>query len=189
MRRDDRIVPVYHIRMFASTLAEIAAKLPSSVKYRMGKLKPLYTRAMRLDGREKTIMLRNSLCLALLLCSTRMMLGQTRASGAGASPVPTVIKFSSTIQDLEGRELSGSRGLTVAPYRNQGRYTVFSGSTSLGGIPPELFASGETQWIDVTPDDGIERPRFPITTVPYAFKAAEADTLGGARPEECVSVQ
>jgi FkbM family methyltransferase len=34
--------------MFARTLAGIAAKLPSSVKYRMDKLKPLYTRAMRL---------------------------------------------------------------------------------------------------------------------------------------------
>lgn len=45
---------VYHIRMFASTLAGIAAKLPSSVKYRMGKLKPLYTRAMRL-GQSSTI--------------------------------------------------------------------------------------------------------------------------------------
>jgi FkbM family methyltransferase len=34
--------------MFASSLATIAAKLPSSVKYRMVKLKPLYTLAMRL---------------------------------------------------------------------------------------------------------------------------------------------
>jgi FkbM family methyltransferase len=33
--------------MFASALAGIAAKLPSSVKYKMGRLKPLYTRAMR----------------------------------------------------------------------------------------------------------------------------------------------
>jgi len=40
--------------MFAKTLAGIAAKLPSSVKYRMGKLKPLYTRAMRL-GQSSTI--------------------------------------------------------------------------------------------------------------------------------------
>jgi hypothetical protein len=152
-------------------------------------------------------MLRNSLFLALLLCSTRIMLGQGPASGAGASPVPTIIKFSSTIRDVDGRELAGSRGLTFALYQNQeggtstwtesqtvaldsrGRYTVFLGSTSLGGIPPELFASGETQWIGVTPDDGIERPRFLITTVPYAFKAAEADTLGGRKPEEFVSVQ
>ncbi|MGB8582326.1 MAG: hypothetical protein WCD47_16015, partial [Candidatus Sulfotelmatobacter sp.] len=72
---------------------------------------------------------------------------------------------------------------------SHGRYTALLGSTSLGGIPPALFASGETQWIGVTPDDGIERPRLPITTVPYAFKAAEADTLGGRKPEEFVSVQ
>jgi FkbM family methyltransferase len=40
--------------MFARTFAAMAAKLPSSVKYKMGKLKPLYTRAMRL-GQSNTI--------------------------------------------------------------------------------------------------------------------------------------
>jgi FkbM family methyltransferase len=45
---------MYHIRVFAKTLAGIAASLPSSVKYGMGKLKPLYTRAMRL-GQSSTI--------------------------------------------------------------------------------------------------------------------------------------
>jgi hypothetical protein len=152
-------------------------------------------------------MLHNSLCLVLLLCSARIMSGQATASGNGASPVPTVIKFSSTIRDLDGRELFGPQSLTFALYQIQeggssiwietetvtldshGRYTALLGSTSLGGIPPALFASGETQWIGVTPDDGIERPRVPITTVPYAFKAAEADTLGGKKPEEFVSVQ
>jgi hypothetical protein len=43
--------------------------------------------------------------------------------------------------------------------------------------------------VGVTPSDGIERPRVPITTVPYAFKAGAADTLGGRRPEDFVSVQ
>ena len=45
---------MYDIRMFARTLAGIAAALPSSVKYRIGKLKPLYTRAMRL-GQSSSI--------------------------------------------------------------------------------------------------------------------------------------
>jgi FkbM family methyltransferase len=40
--------------MLARTLAGIAAKLPSSVKYRVGKLKPLYTRAMHF-GQSSTI--------------------------------------------------------------------------------------------------------------------------------------
>ncbi len=152
-------------------------------------------------------MLRNSLSLALLLCSTGIMLGQEPASSTSASSVPTVIKFSGTARGLDGKELSGPRGLTFALYQNQeggssiwietqtvtldshGRYTVLLGSTSPGGIPPALFASGEAQWIGVTPDDGIERPRFAITTVPYAFKAAEADTLGGKKPEEFVSLE
>lgn len=152
-------------------------------------------------------MIRNSLCLAVLLCSTRIILGQGSASDTIASPVPAVIKFGGTMRDLDGRELVGSRSLRFALYQNQeggtaiwtevqavtldshGRYTAFLGSSILGGVPAEIFASGETQWIGVTPEDGIERPRFAITTVPYAFKAAEADTLGGKRPEEFVSVQ
>jgi FkbM family methyltransferase len=40
--------------MFARTLAGIAAKVPSSVKYRMGKLKPIYMTAMGL-GQPDTI--------------------------------------------------------------------------------------------------------------------------------------
>jgi len=152
-------------------------------------------------------MLRNSLCFAVLLCGTGIMLGQVPAPGAVASSVPTVIRVSGSIRDLDGNELSGFQSLIFALYQNQqggnsiwtethiltldsqGRYTVFLGSVSLGGVPPELFSSGGTQWIGVTPDDGTERPRFAITTVPYAFKAAEADTLGGKRAEEFVSVQ
>src|ERR1700683_697378 len=155
----------------------------------------------------ETIMLRNSLCLALLLCGTRIMLGQVPAPGTVASSIPTVIRVSGSVRYLDGKELSGSRSLTFALYQNQeggisiwtetqtlaldshGRYTVFLGSVSPGGVPPELFSSGGTQWIGVTPDDGIERPRFAITTVPYAFEAADADTLGGKKPEEFVSVQ
>lgn len=53
-RRDNRFVAVYHIQMLAGTPAGIASKLPSSVKYRMGKLEPLYTRAMFL-GQSSTI--------------------------------------------------------------------------------------------------------------------------------------
>lgn len=40
--------------MFARTLAAIVSKLPSSVKYRMGKLKPIYTTAMGL-GQPDTV--------------------------------------------------------------------------------------------------------------------------------------
>jgi hypothetical protein len=152
-------------------------------------------------------MLRNLLGLALLLCSARITCGQTLASGPSASPVPTLIRVSSSLNDLNGKALSGPQGLTFAVYQNQeggsaiwsesqtitpdshGRYTAVWGSVTVGGIPSELFASGETQWIGVTPDDGFERPRIAITTVPYAFKAAEADTLGGKKPEEFVSMQ
>ena len=64
-------------------------------------------------------MQRNSLCLALLLCGTGIVLGQGPPSSAAASSVPTVIKFSGAVRDFDGRELSGPQSLTFALYQNQ----------------------------------------------------------------------
>ena len=152
-------------------------------------------------------MLRRFFCLLILLCGAGTTRGQVSASGTSASPVPSAIRFSSSINDLNGSALSGLQGLTFALYQNQeggtalwsesqtltvdprGRYSAILGAATVDGIPSGIFASGETQWIGVTPSDGIERPRIAITTVPYAFKAADADTLGGKKVEEFVSVQ
>jgi hypothetical protein len=63
-------------------------------------------------------------------------------------------------------------------------YTVLLGSTQPSGIPVDLFSSGKALWLGVQPDsaDGAEQPRVLIVAVPYAFKAADADTLGGLPP-------
>jgi hypothetical protein len=136
-----------------------------------------------------------------------VLVGQSAPSDSGGTVVPALIQFSSAIQDPSGRALGGSRSLTFALYDNQqggaanwsetqtviedsqGRYTAYLGSATTGGIPADLFASGTTQWVGVTPDDGGEQSRVPITTVPYAFKAAAADTFGGKKPEDFVSMQ
>jgi hypothetical protein len=62
-----------------------------------------------------------------------------------------------------------------------GNYTVLLGSTKDGGVPLELFAAGESRWLQVklyTPGE-VELPRVLLVSVPYALKAGDADTLGG----------
>jgi hypothetical protein len=60
-----------------------------------------------------------------------------------------------------------------------GRYTVLLGATRLEGVPPALFAAGEPRWIGVRVNGGDELARAALVSVPYALKAADADTVGG----------
>ncbi len=66
----------------------------------------------------------------------------------------------------------------------QGRYAVFLGATSAEGLPIGLFAAGEPRWLGVRfarPGEG-EQARVLLTSVPYALRASDADTLGGLPP-------
>jgi hypothetical protein len=128
-------------------------------------------------------------------------------SAVGNAIVPGVLKFTGNMQRPEGTSPSTPLGVTFAIYANdsggaplwaeaqsvvadgQGRFTVLLGSTNPNGIPADVFASGEARWIGFTPDEGVERPRVLLTTVPYAFKAGDASTLGGMGPEEFVTTQ
>ena len=116
-------------------------------------------------------------------------------SSEGFRAWPTSAVF---IQHAAGKLRTGTVGITFALYEEQqggaalwseiqnvtldeqGRYTVLLGSTG-GGLPLELFASGKARWLGVAAEvaDAAERPRILLVGVPYALKAADADTLGG----------
>jgi hypothetical protein len=55
------------------------------------------------------------------------------------------------------------------------------GATLAEGMPLELFTSGEPRWLGVQFNRAgeSEQPRALLVSVPYALKAADADTLGG----------
>jgi hypothetical protein len=60
-----------------------------------------------------------------------------------------------------------------------GRYSTLLGSGSPAGIPLELFTSGHERWLEVQAAGQPEEPRTLMVSVPYAFKAQDAATLGG----------
>src|SRR5208282_4875186 len=63
----------------------------------------------------------------------------------------------------------------------QGHYTVMLGAVSPNGLPLDLFTSGKALWLGVQPQisGAGEQPRVLLVAVPYALKAADADSLGG----------
>jgi hypothetical protein len=119
--------------------------------------------------------------------------------------VPLVIRFSGHIHDLNDKPIVGLNGVTFALYKEetggaplwlevqnvtldgQGRFTVLLGSSNPQGIPTDLFSSREARWLGMSTDSGFERPRVLLVSVPYALEAANAETLGGRRPEEFLS--
>jgi len=63
-----------------------------------------------------------------------------------------------------------------------GHYTVQLGATTAEGLPMEIFSSVQAQWLGVQPQGQAEEPRVMVVSVPYALKAADAETFGGLPP-------
>jgi len=107
------------------------------------------------------------------------------------------VPITGVLVDSSGSPLVGSVNVTLAIYSTpeggvsiwtetqtvqadqRGRYNLTLGATSPTGIPVEVFASPGSRWLGVTPLGHVELARTPILSVAYAFKAADADTLGG----------
>jgi hypothetical protein len=114
-----------------------------------------------------------------------------------ATVVPTLVNFSDTLADLNGKPLTTITGVTFLLYKDEqggaplwmetqnvtpdknGHYTAVLGSTTAQGLPTDLFASGEARWLAVQISGEQEQARVLLVAVPYAMKAADAETLGG----------
>jgi hypothetical protein len=111
--------------------------------------------------------------------------------------VPRLVNFSGRAADAQGKTITGVAGATFAIYKDQaggaplwmetqsvqadlkGNYSVQLGATKPEGLPLDLFASSEARWLGVTINGGEEQPRILLLSVPYALKAADAETVGG----------
>ena len=136
--------------------------------------------------------------LALALLSPLVVLAQS-APPPPAVSVPRLINVSGVFQPADGQPPGPVEVVTLSIYAQPegdlplwqemqtvtpdktGRFTVLLGATHPEGLPPEVFASGEARWMGMLfarPGE-VERPRVRITSVPYALKASDAETLGG----------
>jgi hypothetical protein len=113
--------------------------------------------------------------------------------------VPRLVTFSGVLKDASGKAVMGTVTVAFSVYElqeggsplwietqavradAQGRYTVLLGATQPDGLPLDLFTTGRARWLGVQPQLAAtaEQPRLLLAGVPYALKAADADTLGG----------
>jgi hypothetical protein len=137
------------------------------------------------------------LCLAVLFSS--LAAAQSAGSSQSFAVVPRLVNFSGKAMD-GGKVTAGVAGATFAIYSEEssgsplwletqniqadtkGNYTVQLGATKPDGLPLDLFTSGEARWLGVTINSGQEQPRVLLLSVPYALKAADAETIGGLPP-------
>src|SRR5580704_4385085 len=134
--------------------------------------------------------------LSAVICTTQAQTATTNSSPT-LMQVPRLIKFSGLAQDETKTPLSGVVGISFSLYKDQeggsplwmetqnvqadasGHYTAMLGSASANGVPLSLFSSAEAHWISTQISGHAESPRVMLLSVPYALKAADAETLGG----------
>ena len=136
----------------------------------------------------------------ILLIAPSTLLAQSQFTSSQPSiSVPRLVKLSGIFKPADGQPPAPVEIVTVSIYAQPdggvplwqemqtvildktGRYTVLVGASHPDGLPPEVFGSGEAQWMSVqfARDGGVEPPRIRVVSVPYAFRALDAETLGG----------
>ena len=121
----------------------------------------------------------------------------TNPSSPSHESVPRLVQFSGVLKDSASRPYAGVASVTFAIYGEQeggtalwsetqnvladgnGHYNVFLGAATSDGVPSDLFGTGQSRWLSVSIARQPEMPRILLASVPYALKAADADTLGG----------
>jgi hypothetical protein len=130
-----------------------------------------------------------SILLLAVICSAQQTL---------TISVPNLVRYGGTLKDAQGSLISSTTvGVTFAIYKQQdggaavwmetqnvttdaaGNYSALLGSTTAAGLPSDLFSQQEQRWLGVQVQGQAEQPRVLLVSVPYAFKAHEAETLGG----------
>ncbi len=146
-----------------------------------------------------------SFSTALCLAIAPLALAQSAASTPAAS-VPRVVRIDGQFVPANGLAPANVETVTLAIYASatddtplweetqdvrvdaQGRYAIFVGATSAEGVPLAVLSSGGPRWLGIRfarPGE-VEQARVPLTSVPYALRASDAETLGGLPPSAFV---
>jgi hypothetical protein len=121
------------------------------------------------------------------------------------SQVPSLIRFNGTLRDASVDQSAPTAELVFTIYADQSgstplwqeqqtvaldanrRYTILLGSASEGGVPRSIFATNDGRWLGIRAVDSSDEEKVLLVSVPYAFKAQDADTVGGRSADSFVS--
>jgi len=125
-------------------------------------------------------------------------MAETVSTASGSAAVPPFLTYGGTLVDRDGKPVTGVVGVTFSLYAEQqggaplwidnqnvqldsaGRYAVVLGAVGKT-LPVDLFSTGQPRWLGIQSQNAgaTEQPRVLLVSVPYALKAADADTIGG----------
>jgi hypothetical protein len=74
--------------------------------------------------------------------------------------------------------------VTVA---EDGSYSVLLGGATSSGLPQTVFAGGAARWLGVSVERSPEQERVLLSSVPYAMKSADAESLSGHAASDFVT--
>ena len=144
-------------------------------------------------------MLRRTVLLILIIAcmlATKAWAQDAAGSREGRVAVPRLIRFSGALRPDGAKPAHGVVELSFSLFKEesggdplwfesqtvevdaQGRYNVLLGAMHSDGLPMDLFTSGEARWLSIMVGK-VEQPRVLLVSVPYALKAADAESLGG----------
>jgi len=136
-------------------------------------------------------------CSLVAASALSCMLKGQEVGAARPAVVPQLVNFSGKATDAQGKPIAGIAGITFSIYKDQdggaplwmetqnvaadskGNYSAQLGAATSSGLPLDLFSTGEARWLGVRVSNNQEQPRVLLLSVPYALKAADAQTLGG----------
>ncbi len=150
--------------------------------------------------RSNAILIFPRLTVLVLILSNLVPFARAQADAEARAihAVPNLLKFNGIVKNADGKVLTGVVGITFALYRDEqngaalwmetqnvqadasGHYNVSLGVHK--PLPVELFKSGDARWLGVQVAGEQEGNRVLLVSVPYAMKAADAETLGGLPP-------
>jgi hypothetical protein len=136
--------------------------------------------------------------LIVVVLSSSAVCAQSLQSASSQS-VPRLINITGVFRPANGQPAGPVETVTLSIYADaergaplwqetqtieidaQGRYSLLLGATRPDGIPSEVFSGEAAQWLGTVFERAgeVEGPRTRLTSVPYALRAAEAETLGG----------
>jgi hypothetical protein len=121
----------------------------------------------------------------------------TPLAASAPTAVPALVPYSGVAQDRSGKPLTGEARITFQLFENEqggdplwletetvevdaaGHYAVQLGASSPAGLPLTTFVSGEGRWLEVEIAGQEPQPRIFFSSVPYAMKSADAESLAG----------
>ena len=112
---------------------------------------------------------------------------------AAAPVIPQQVRYAGTLSNRSGDTVEAVFNIYAAQEGGEplwtetqqvtvemdGSYTVLLGSASRAGLPQSLFAGGAARWLGISVERAPELARVLLSSVPYAMKSADAQSLAG----------